>query len=136
MKNNSEQNISEPIFTFHKDKASINTACLKAFPETDYVQILVHPARKKLAVRPCTEAEKDSLRWCRCRADKRTPKQITCRVFFAKIISLMGWNAQNRYRLSGELIRSGGEPVFVFDLNTSKMETGIRKNGEQTYERR
>ena len=43
----------EPSFTFNANKVSVNTACIKKLPDTDYVQILVNSEEKKLAVRPC-----------------------------------------------------------------------------------
>jgi hypothetical protein len=43
----------EPSFTFNSNKVSVNTACIKKLPDTDFVQILVNPDEKKLAVRPC-----------------------------------------------------------------------------------
>lgn len=113
--------IYEPSFTFNGNKVSVNTACIKKLPETEFVQILVNPEEKKLAVRPCTEDEKDSFRWCTAGSRKRAPKQITCRVFFAKVLSLMGWNPNYRYKLLGKLIRSNGELLFVFDLTTPEI---------------
>lgn len=113
--------IYEPSFTFNGNKVSVNTACIKKLPDTDFVQILVNPDEKRLAVRPCEENEKDSFRWCTANAKKRAPKQITCRVFFAKVISLMEWNQNYRYKLLRKLIRSGGELLFVFDLTTPEI---------------
>lgn len=114
----------EPSFSFNKNKVSVNTACIKKLPDTDFVQILVNPDKKKLAVRPCSEDEKDSFRWCSV-TKKRSPRQITCRVFFAKVISLMEWNPNYRYKLLGKLIRSNGELLFVFDLTTPEIFTRI-----------
>ncbi|MCC8014013.1 MAG: integrase [Eubacterium sp.] len=111
----------EPSFTFNKNKISMNMACIRKLPETEYVQILVNSAEKKLAVRPCKESDKDSFRWCTASTKKRAPKQVTCRVFFGKIISLMNWNSLYRYKLIGKLIRSGGELLFIFDLKTPEV---------------
>ena len=113
--------IYEPSFTFNGNKVSVNTACIKKLPNTEFVQILVNPEEKKLAVRPCTEDEKDSFRWCTANSKKRSPKQITCRVFYAKVVSLMDWNPYYRYKLLGKLIRSGGELLFVFDLTSPEI---------------
>lgn len=110
----------EPSFTFNSNKVSVNTACIKKLPDTDFVQILVNPDEKKLAVRPCQEYEKDSFRWCSA-TSKRSPRQITCRIFFAKVVSLMGWNSAYRYKLLGKLIKSDNELLFVFDLTTPEI---------------
>lgn len=56
----------EPSFSFNNYKVSMNTACIKKLPNIEYVQILVNPEEKKLAVRPCTEDAKDSFRWIGC----------------------------------------------------------------------
>lgn len=122
--------IYEPSFTFNNYKVSVNTACIKKLPDVEYVQILVNPEDKKLAVRPCSEEEKDSFRWC-SNGKKRAPKQITCRIFFAKIITLMGWNPNHRYKLLGKLIRSNGELLFIFDLSTPEIFMRTEKEGEK-----
>lgn len=112
--------IYEPSFTLNNYKCSVNTACIKKLPEFDYVQILVNPNSKLLAVRPCKEDEKDSFRWCSA-TTKRSPKQITCRIFYAKIMNLMNWDHNYRYKLLGKLIRSNNELLFVFDLNSPEI---------------
>lgn len=122
--------IHEPSFTFNSYKVSVNTACIKKLPEVEYVQLLVNPKKKKLVVRPCSEEEKDSFRWS-SNGKKRAPKQITCRIFFAKIISLMGWNPNYRYKLLGKLIRSNGELLFIFDLTTPEIFIRAEKKGEK-----
>lgn len=120
----------EPSFTFNNCKVSVNTACIKKLPDVEYVQILVNPEEKKLAVRPCREEEKDSFRWCTS-GKKRSPKQITCRIFFAKVISLMNWNPDYRYKLLGKLIRSGDELLFIFDLRSPEIFMRTLKDGEK-----
>ena len=116
-----------PSFTFNANNVSVNTACIKKLRKTDFVQILVNPDEKKLAVRPCQEDEKDSFRWCSA-TKKRSPRQITCRIFFAKVITLMGWNSSYRYKLLGKLIRSDNELLFVFDLTTPEIYVRTAKD--------
>lgn len=127
--------IYEPSFTFNNYKVSVNTACIKKLPNVKYVQILVNPIEKKLAVRPCREEEKDSFRWCSS-GKKRSPKQITCRIFFAKVISLMDWNPNYRYKILGKLIRSGNEILFIFDLTSPEIfPRTLKDNGTVTTAR-
>lgn len=118
----------EPSITFNRCKVSLNTACLKRLPDIDYVQILVNSEENKLAVRPCGEDEKDSFLWC---TQKRKPKQITCRVFFAKIVHLMDWNSDYRYKLLGKLIKSGNEYLFIFDLTATEIYQRTIEEGEK-----
>ena len=69
--------IREPSIVFNNSKVAVNSACINKLPEVDYVQILINPDSKKLAVRPCTEDEKDSFLWYSLQKGKRKPKQIT-----------------------------------------------------------
>lgn len=121
--------IYEPSVTFNNCKVSVNTACLNKLPTVDYVQFLINPDAKKLAVRPCREDEKDSFLWCTAPGAKRKPRQITCRIFFAKIVELMGWNPNYRYKLLGKLIRRGEEYLYIFDLTATEVYQRIVKEG-------
>ncbi len=111
----------EPSVTLNAEKVSVNSACINKLPDVDYVQFLVNPAEKKLAVKPCDEQDKDSFRWCSITNDgKRKPKSISCRIFFAKIVDLMQWDPTNRYKILGKLIRTPADILFVFDLTCAE----------------
>ena len=126
----------EPTFVLNNYKVSVNTACIKKLPEIDYIQILVNPKQKKLAVLPCQEEEKDSFKWC-TGGKKRGPRQITCRVFYAKVMDLMGWDPTYRYKVLGKLIRSGERLVFVFDLTTPEIYArALTKDGKSKISRK
>lgn len=121
--------MSEPSIAFNKCRVSVNAACLKKMPEVDFVQILINAEDKKLAVRPCGEDEKDSFLWCSNRGNKKKPKQITCRVFFAKLFHLMEWNPEYRYKLLGKLVQSQNELLFAFDLSAPEVYQRIIQDG-------
>lgn len=108
--------VQEPALTFSRYQISVNTACLKKAPQTDYVQVLVNSDTKKLVLRPCGEDEKDSFSWRSNSKSGRRPKRITCRVFYAKIMELMNWEPELRYKLLGKLIHPNEEPLLLFDL--------------------
>lgn len=123
--------VYEPSITFNNCKVSLNTACINRLPDVDYVQILVNPEEKKLAVSPSSEDVKDSFLWCTAKSAKRKPKQINCRMFFAKVVQLMEWNPNYRYKLLGKLIRSGGDYLFIFDLTATEIYQRIISDGEK-----
>lgn len=121
----------EPSITFNNCKVSLNTACIKKLPTVNYVQILVNPEDMKLAVRPCQEDDKDSFLWCTEKNGKRKPKQITCRLFFAKLVSLMNWNPNYRYKMLGKIIKSGDEYLILFDLKATETYQKIEREGQK-----
>lgn len=121
----------EPSITFSDSRVYVNMACLNRMPTVEYIQILINQQMKKLVVRPCREDEKDSFRWC-SNTGKRRPKQITCRIFYAKLVEMMQWNPTYRYKLLGKLIITDSEQLYIFDLTATEVYQRIRQDGEKT----
>ncbi len=113
--------LREPSVTFNECKFSVNAACLSKFPDTEYVQVLVNREQKMLALRPSEEGAKDSYLWCNNSGGKRKPKAVTCKIFFAKIVDLMDWNPDYRYKMLGRVIHANKEYLLVFDLADSEV---------------
>ena len=118
----------EPSVSFKNEKVSVNAACLRKLPETEYVQFLVNPTEKMLAVKPCREEDKDSFQWASGEGKKRKPKTITCRIFYAKLMNLMNWNPQYRYKILGKLVRTATDTLFVFDLSSAQTFISSKKD--------
>lgn len=116
----------EPSITFNDSRVYVNTACLNRMPTVDYIQILINQQAKKLVVRPSMEDEKDAFRWC-SNAGRRRPKQITCRIFYAKLAQMMQWNPAYRYKLMGKLINTNNEQLYIFDLTATEVYQRIRQ---------
>lgn len=119
----------EPSITLNDEHVAVNAACIRKLSNVEYVQFLVNPEEKKLAVKPCSEDTKDSFCWRTKSSDgKLKPKSISCKIFYAKVMQLMGWNPNHRHKILGKLIRTTEESVFVFDLTSA--ETFIRQRGD------
>lgn len=123
--------INEPSITFNNCKIGVNRACVCKLPDVDFVQILVNPNTKKLAIRPCAEGEKDAFAWSNTTHNKKQPKQITCKLFFAMVVQLMDWNPDYRYKMLGKLIRANGDYLFIFDLSSVEIYQRTFTEGEK-----
>lgn len=123
--------LNEPSVTFNNCKFGVNMACLARFPTLDYAQVLINRQKKILALRPCPEGARDSFQWCSVSKGKRKPKHITCKLFFAKIVIMMDWNPDYRYKLLGKLIHSNGEYLLAFDLTATEVYQRTFKEGEK-----
>ena len=123
--------LRDPSITFNNCKLNVNAACIAKFPTSDFAQVLINREKKILALRPCPEGTKDSFQWCNISKGKRKPKIITCRLFFAKIVSMMDWNPNYRYKLLGNLIHSNEEYLIAFDLNATEVYQRTIIEGEK-----
>lgn len=129
--------MSEPSVTFNNYKFNVNAACINKFPDFEYAQVLINRSKKILALRPCDEYAKDAFMWCSIPASgkqkgKRKPKATTCKLFFAKIISLMEWNPDYRYKILGKVVKANDEILLVFDLTATEVYKKEIREGEKT----
>ncbi len=113
--------LREPSVTFNDCKLYVNSACLQKFPDASSVQVLINQETKIMAFMPCPDGVKDSFLWCTESKGKRKPKQVTCKLFFAKLAALMEWNPDYRYKLLGKLIKANGEMLIAFDLTATEI---------------
>ena len=128
--------VHEPSIIFNDGKIGVNTACVRRFPDVEYVQILVHRQKKELVIRPCDELDWYSFQWGLTKNGKRFPRQVTGRIIYMKICDLMGWIPQYRYKILGRLSRAYGEYIFVFDLrSTETYERNITAEGKKKTSR-
>lgn len=113
--------IYDPTLTIRGNSIVFNNACISKLDQVVYVQVLVNPTTEKLVIRPCEEGARDAIRWCIAKDDKRKSREITCRMFTAKLYEMMGWEALYRYKLQGTRIDYHGEQLYVFDLTNTEI---------------
>ena len=113
--------LREPAVVIRRDSVTFNTACIAGLEDAVYIQILVNQENKRMVVRKCKENDKDALRWCVAKPDKRKSRKMTNKIFSAMMYEMMGWNLDCRYKILGHKISFEGETIYVFDL----METEI-----------
>ncbi len=111
----------EPSITLNNYKVYVNAACLNRFPEIEHVQLLINSETNIMALRPCSETDRDSFAWCSKGTGRRKPKQVTCRLFFAKLFTMMNWNPDYRYKLLGKIVCANGMYLIVFDLSATEV---------------
>lgn len=113
--------LREPAVVIRRDSVTFNTACIAGLEDAVYIQILVNQDSKRVVVRKCEENDKDALRWCVAKPDKRKSRKMTNKIFSAMMYEMMGWNLDCRYKILGHKITFEDETIYVFDL----METEI-----------
>lgn len=113
--------LREPAVVIRRDSVTFNTACIAGLEDAVYIQILVNQESKRMVVRKCEENDKDALRWCVAKPDKRKSRKMTNKIFSAMMYEMMGWNLDCRYKILGHKITFKDETIYVFDL----METEI-----------
>ena len=108
--------LREPAVVIRRDSVTFNTACIAGLEDAVYIQILVKQDNKRMVVRKCEENDKDALRWCIEKPDKRKSRKMSNKLFSAMMYDMMGWNTDCRYKILGHKITHEDETMYIFDL--------------------
>ena len=123
--------LRDPAIVIRKDSITFNTACITGLEDVVYVHVMFNRDLKRIVVRGCDENDKDALRWCIAKPDKRKSRKMTCKPFSELVYKEMGWDTECRYKMLGYRISFEGETLYVFDLLAPEIfhEGQKRKNG-------
>lgn len=105
-----------PAITISKDRIAFNLFCVRKFADIGYIQLLLHPSERKIAIRPCEKNAAHSIKW---RSDAAKPlyaKALCCRHFSAALFRIMEWNPDLIYRVRGTWIRCSDGQIIIFNL--------------------
>ena len=109
-----------PSVTFQKNEIRFNTSCIKRMNCDNHVEILIHPEKKQVAVRPSSKDERCSIQWASGSGALRSNRPIACTAYIDTIYKIFGWKEDYRYKLYGCIYRDGKENACVFsDLSAS-----------------
>ena len=118
--------LREPAVVIRRDSVTFNTACISGLEDAVYIQILVNQDSKKMVVRKCEENDKDALRWCIAKPDKRKSRKMSNRIFSAMMYEMMEWDLDCRYKILGHKITYEDETIYVFDLQETEIYLDIK----------
>lgn len=123
--------LRDPAIVIRKDSITFNTACITGLEDVVYVHVMFNSDLKRIVVRGCDENDKDALRWCIAKPDKRKSRKMSCKPFAELVYKEMGWDSECRYKMLGYRISFEGETLYVFDLLVPEIfhESQKRKKG-------
>lgn len=125
-------NLREPAITIRDGNITFNTACINGLEEVVFVNLMVNEDLKRLVVKGCSENDKDALRWCVAKPDKRKSRKMTCPDFTKLVYDMMGWETCYRYKIKGYKIVINGETLYVFDLMVHKIFHETKKTNQNS----
>ena len=125
--------LRDPAITIRKDSVTFNTACIEGLEDVVYIHMMFNRELKRIVVEGCDENDKDALRWCIAKPDKRKSRKMVGKPFSELVYREMGWDEKCRYKILGYRIQFEGKTLYVFDLMVPEIfhERKIRKKNEQ-----
>lgn len=125
--------LRDPAITIRKDSVTFNTACIEGLEDVVYIHMMFNRELKRIVVEGCDENDKDALRWCIAKPDKRKSRKMVGKPFSELVYREMGWDEKCRYKILGYRIQFESKTLYVFDLMVPEIfhERKRRKKNEQ-----
>ena len=124
---------NEPMLTFNpaRNLVYVNAVSLKRLPDMDYALIIISSSEKRLSIYPCSTNEQHAVRLRSGGQYRNKPRQVRCYEDFSeKMLSLMKWKRDCRYRMIGYTAVGEYNTIIAFDLSSAEEFS----SGERTAE--
>ena len=106
-----------PHVTFFDDTIKFSTECIRRMKAEFHVELLIHPTKRKFAVRAADKQNKNAVIWAKMRDGRKESRSIACAAYADTIYSLFGWKREHKYRMFSTLLSNGEEEVFIFSAD-------------------
>lgn len=109
--------------SFTTSNIKFSAGCLKKLPKVIYVEMLIHPELKLLAVRPAAKNSKNAIKWCVLKETDHQPKSIGGKAFLPRLFELLDWDIKCKYSVRGERLsnEAGTEAVILFKMTDTEV---------------
>jgi len=91
-----------------------NSDCLTRLPRVKYVEVLLHPSERLIAVRPTDANNRDGIPW----NGNSVSSAALCPIIYA----LMGWNTNWKYKIMANCFVRRQERLLVFNLSEPEFQ--------------
>ena len=105
---------NSPMLTLGSRVLCFGLECIRKMPNAPNIQLLIHPGKRMLAVRPAPAGDKHSVRWSRRNCGQVQPRIIPAAAFSETLFSLFDWDIHHKYRLQGTHLKNGNEEALFF----------------------
>ncbi len=126
-----------PTINITNERISFNKFCVQKFGSVGYIQLLLHPTERRIAIRPCSNTDAHSIRW---RPNPEKPvysKTLNCQHFGNALYSIMDWNPDYTYKIRGTWASRGLEQIIVFNLpNAVPAMRVVSEDGDGSHQKK
>ena len=124
-----------PVMSISGEKITFNLFCMKQF-DVKFVQLLLHPAERKIAIRPCHKDDVHSIRWRTNEDGIVYSKTLSCQHFLNALYGIMEWNPDYVYKIRGVWAKRHHQQIIVFNLINAVPAILVQNDENETARKR
>lgn len=114
--------------SFSYKQISFNKDAIRKFPNIKFVELLIHPSSKLLAIRPCSSETKNKVQWSRLKDGQPIPKPISGAAFLPTLYEIFKWDKKCKYRILGVAHQKDNENVLIFNMDDTEIRIPTTTN--------
>lgn len=114
--------------SFSYKQISFNKDAIRKFPNIKFVELLIHPSSKLLAIRPCSSETKNKVQWSRLKDGQLIPKPISGAAFLPTLYEIFKWDKKCKYRILGVAHQKDNENVLIFNMDDTEIRIPTNTN--------
>lgn len=107
--------------TFSSEELSFSTSCVRKLPDSLYVELLLHPYRRLLAVRPSVKGNRRAIQWAKSVDGLSYSRSASGRAFLPSLFTMLGWDKTCKYRVQGIRHTIGADSILLFHLEDTEV---------------
>lgn len=102
--------------TFTEKSIRFSAECIRNFGGAECVKLWLHPSKKSLVVKPCSQEDKQIIRWATVKNGVWYSREIGASAYSKTLYELFDWSLEYRYRFRGCFRQRNGANSIEFDL--------------------
>lgn len=114
-----------PAIMLQKDEIKFSKSCVRKMECDNYVELMVHPTQKKLAIRPAKKENRYAIQWTTGGKTNKEARSISCKAYIETLFKIFDWELDYKYKLFGNVYTDGKDAACIF--TTTDAGVYIRK---------
>lgn len=103
--------------TFFEGHIVFNSVAVNKFPELHWIELLVMPHKRLMAVRPLYTKTRYSLPWSRNKQVQAIPTSFGGHAYLTTLYNIFGWKQGATYKVAGRVQKNNEESFLLFDMS-------------------
>lgn len=105
------------IITFTPKSIIFSSSLVRKFIDKMEIEILVHPEKKLIAIRPSQPASRNRIKWAKHHDGGLVGRVVAGTAFLPALYELFGWQDRWKYQIIGTYLQNGTDSIVVFDTS-------------------
>ena len=107
------------LITFSYSQIVFSTPAVKKLNRIYEIELLVHPEKKMIAIRPSPAGSRNKIKWARSTAKGIHGRTVSGGAFIPALFELFGWKPECKYQLIGTFLENEKGNLILFDIQDS-----------------